>query len=130
MLPIVASVSAALVVLPFALPEDALSEDALPEEAALEDAVPVVDEDAVPVVDEDPDVDAVEEVVDAVVSPALSVVVSDAVEQLATKKTTAKSAIRRCNMIKLPLIVPAFRNVLTTPTSLWRYSNCDLPVYP
>ena len=115
MLPIVASVSAGLVALPPALPA-ALPEDALPEDAVL-------------AVDEDPDADAVEEVDDAVVSPALSVDVCDAVSQAATKKATAKSAIKRCNMIMLPVFVPARRNDLTTPSNCWRYSNCDLPVY-
>ena len=104
MLPIVASVSAGLVVLPAALPEDALPED------------------AVLAVDEDPDADAVEEVDDAVVSPALSVDVCDAVSQAATKKATAKSAIKRCNMIMLPVFDPARRNVLPTFTNYWRYS--------
>ena len=72
----VASVSAALVMFPATLPEDEDPEDALPDdEDALpddEDALPD-DEDAVLEVDEDPDADAVEEVDDAVVSPALSV---------------------------------------------------------
>ena len=109
MLPIVASVSAGLVVLPAVLPA-ALPEDALPEDAVL-------------AVDEDPDADAVEEVDDAVVSPALSVDVCDAVSQAATKKATAKSAIKRCNMILLPVFVPARRNVLPTFTNYWRYST-------
>ena len=110
MLPIVASVSAGLVVLPAELPEDELPEDALPEDAVL-------------AVDEDPDADAVEEVDDAVVSPALSVDVCEAVSQAATKKATAKSAIKRCNMILLPVFVPARRNVLPTFTNYWRYST-------
>ena len=109
----VASVSAGLVMFPAALPEDEDPEDALPDD---EDAVLEVDEDP------DPDADAVEEVDDAVVSPALSVDVCEAVSQAATKKATAKSAIRRCNMIMLPVFVPARRNDLTTPSNCWRYS--------
>ena len=129
MLPMVASVSAGLVTFPAALPEDedpedALPEDALPEDEDPEDALPD-DEDAVLEVDEDPDADAVEEVDDAVVSPALSVDVCDAVSQAATKKATAKSAIRRCNMIMLPVFVPARRNVLPTFLNYWRYSTSD-----
>ena len=110
-------------------PEDALPdvedpEDALPDDEDPEDALPD-DEDAVLEVDEDPDADAVEEVDDAVVSPALSVDVCDAVSQAATKKATAKSAIRRCNMIMLPVFVPARRNVLPTFLNYWRYSTSD-----
>jgi hypothetical protein len=88
---------------PAALPEDEDPEDALPD-----------DEDAVLEVDDD-----------AVVSPALSVDVCDAVSQAATKKATAKSAIRRCNMIMLPVFVPARRNVLPTFLNYWRYSTSD-----
>ena len=128
MLPMVASVSAALVMFPATLPEDEDPEDALPDdEDALpddEDALPD-DEDAVLEVDDDPDADAVEEVDDAVVSPALSVDVCDAVSQAATKKATANSAIRRCNMIMLPVFVPARRNVLPTFLNYWRYSTSD-----
>ena len=110
-------------------PEDALAEDEDPEDALPEDEDPAdalpEDEDAVLEVDEDPDADAVEEVDDAVVSPALSVDVCDAVSQAATKKATAKSAIRRCNMIMLPVFVPARRNVLPTFLNYWRYSTSD-----
>jgi hypothetical protein len=49
--------------------------------------------------------------------------VCDAVSQAATKKATAKSAIKRCNMIMLPVFVPARRNVLPTFTNYWRYST-------
>ncbi len=107
-----------------ALPDDEDPEDALPDDEDSEDALPD-DEDAVLEVDEDPDADAVEEVDDAVVSPALSVDVCDAVSQAATKKATAKSAIRRCNMIMLPVFVPARRNVLPTFLNYWRYSTSD-----
>ena len=110
-------------------PEDALAEDEDPEDALPEDEDPAdalpEDEDAVLEVDEDPDADAVEEVDDAVVSPALSVDVCDAVSQAATKKATANSAIRRCNMIMLPVFVPARRNVLPTFLNYWRYSTSD-----
>ena len=128
----VASVSAGLVMFPAALPEDEDPEDALPDVEDPEDALPD-DEDAVLEVDEDPDADApdadaVEEVDDAVVSPALSVDVCDAVSQAATKKATAKSAIRRCNMIMLPVFVPALRNVLPTFLNYWRYSPSDFAI--
>ena len=97
MLPIVASVSAALVCMPAALDEELLEDE--PEEAvSVEAELPLEDE-----------ADAVDEDDDAVVSPALSVVVCDAVSQAATKKATAKSAIRRCNMIMLPVFGPAHR---------------------
>lgn len=70
------------------LPEDELPEDELPEdEPALED------------------VEAVEDDVDAVDSPALSVAVCEAVSQAATKKATATSAMVRCNMVMLPVLV-------------------------
>ena len=45
------------------------------------------------------DVDADDEAVDELDSPALSVDVCDAVSQAATKKATAASAIRRCNWL-------------------------------
>ena len=99
MLPIVASVSDALVCDPAALDEELLEEE--PDEAvSVEAELPLEDE---------PEADAVDEDDDAVVSPALSVVVCDAVSQAATKKATAKSAIRRCNMIMLPVFGPAHR---------------------
>ena len=58
---------------------------------------------------EDPEleeVDADDEAVDELDSPALSVDVCDAVSQAATKKATAASAIRRCNMVMLPVFNP------------------------
>lgn len=79
-----------------ALPEEdellaELPEDELPEEEpALEDVE---------------DVEAVEDDVDAVDSPALSVAVCEAVSQAATKKATATSAMVRCNMVMLPVLV-------------------------
>ena len=51
------------------------------------------------------EVDAVDDEVEAVDSPALSVAVCEAVSQAATKKATATSAIRRCNMVMLPVLV-------------------------
>ena len=50
-------------------------------------------------------VEAVDDVVEAVDSPVLSVAVCEAVSQAATKKATATSAIRRCNMVMLPVLV-------------------------
>jgi hypothetical protein len=70
-------VSAGLVELPAELPEDALPEDALPEDAVL-------------AVDEDPDADAVEEVDDAVVSPALSVMSATQFHKRPRKKPLRK----------------------------------------
>ena len=61
--------------------------------------------------DDEPDepeleeVDADEAAVDELDSPLLSVVVCDAVSHAATKKATATSAIRRCNMVMLPVLV-------------------------
>ena len=49
--------------------------------------------------------EADEDVVEAVESPALSVAVCDAVSQAATKKAMATSAIRRCNMVMLPVFI-------------------------
>ena len=109
-----ASLSAALSCAPEALAPEALEPEAL----APEEAVP--DEAELPLLDDEPEADAVDEDDDAVVSPALSVVVCDAVSQAATKKATAKSAIRRCNMIMLPVFVPAYRNGLPTFLNLWR----------
>jgi len=54
---------------------------------------------------DDPEADAVDDVVEAVDSPVLSVAVCEAVSQAATKKATATSAIRRCNMVMLPVLV-------------------------
>ncbi|MEC7362328.1 MAG: hypothetical protein VX401_10235 [Pseudomonadota bacterium] len=64
--------------------------------------------------DEDPEepdepeldeVDAEEAAVEELDSPLLSVVVCDAVSHAAMKKATATSAIRRCNMLMLPVLV-------------------------
>ena len=64
--------------------------------------------------DEEPDepdepeldeVDAEEAAVEELDSPLLSVVVCDAVSHAAMKKATATSAIRRCNMLMLPVLV-------------------------
>lgn len=51
------------------------------------------------------EVDADEAAVDELDSPLLSAVVCDAVSHAATKKATATSAIRRCNMVMLPVLV-------------------------
>ena len=96
MLPMLASLSAAESV-PAAALEDALELD----EPEL-DVLDVLEEPELPL-EAEPEADAVDEDDDAVESPALSVVVCDAVSQAATKKATAKSAIRRCNMIMLPV---------------------------
>ena len=90
-MPMLASLSAAESV-PAAALEDALELD--------EPELDVLEEPELPL-EEEPEADAVDEDDDAVESPALSVVICDAVSQAATKKATAKSAIRRCNMIML-----------------------------
>ena len=102
MLPMLASLSAAESV-PAAALEDAFELDE-PELEVLDvlDVLDVLEEPELPL-EAEPEADAVDEDDDAVVSPALSVVVCDAVSQAATKKATAKSAIRRCNMIMLPV---------------------------
>ena len=51
------------------------------------------------------DVDADEAAVEELDSPLLSVVVCDAVSHAEMKKATATSAIRRCNMLMLPVLV-------------------------
>ena len=113
MLPMLASLSAAESV-PAAALEDALELDVL--DVLEEPELPLEEEPEADAVDED----AVDEDDDAVESPALSVVICDAVSQAATKKATAKSAIRRCNMIMLPVFSPARRNGLPTFQNLWR----------
>ena len=123
MLPMLASLSAAESV-PAAALEDALELDVL--EDALE--LDVLEEPELPL-EEEPEADAVDEDDDAVESPALSVVICDAVSQAATKKATAKSAIRRCNMIMLPVFSPARRNGLPTFQNLWRCSQIDPPAF-
>ena len=79
------------------------------------EAVPELDELDEPEEPEEPEdpedpeleeVDADDEAVDELDSPALSVDVCDAVSQAATKKATAASAIRRCNMVMLPVFNP------------------------
>ena len=70
-------------------------------EAALQ--LDELDEPEVPELEE---VDADDEAVDELDSPALSVDVCDAVSQAATKNATAASAIRRCNMVMLPVYNP------------------------
>lgn len=137
MLPMLASLSAAESVPAEAL-EDALEleddpeleeldEPEEPEEPELEE-LDEPEEPELPL-EEEPEADAVDEDDDAVESPALSVVVCDAVSQAATKKATAKSAIRRCNMIMLPVFTPAHRNGLPTFQNFWRYSQIDPPAF-
>ena len=125
MLPMLASLSAAESV-PAAALEDALELDE-PELDVL-GVLDVLEEPELPL-EEEPEADAVDEDDDAVESPALSVVVCDAVSQAATKKATAKSAIRRCNMIMLPVFCPARRNGLPTFQNLWRCSQIDPPAF-
>ena len=125
MLPMLASLSAAESV-PAAALEDALELDE-PELDVL-DVLDVLEEPELPL-EEEPEADAVDEDDDAVESPALSVVICDAVSQAATKKATAKSAIRRCNMIMLPVFSPARRNGLPTFQNLWRCSQIDPPAF-
>ena len=92
MLPTAASLSAAL--------STAAEElDAVPELDELDE----LDEPEEPELEE---VDADDEAVDELDSPALSVDVCDAVSQAATKKATAASAIRRCNIVMLPVFNP------------------------
>ena len=104
MLPTAASLSAAL--------STAAEElEAVPELAELSalsalaelDELDELDEPEEPELEE---VDADDEAVDELDSPALSVDVCDAVSQAATKKATAASAIRRCNMVMLPVFNP------------------------
>ena len=125
MLPMLASLSAAESV-PAAALEDALELDE-PELDVL-DVLDVLEEPELPL-EEEPEADAVDEDDDAVESPALSVVICDAVSQAATKKATAKSAIRRCNMIMLPVFSPARRNGLPTFQNLWRCSQIYPPAF-
>ncbi len=126
MLPMLASLSAAESVLAVVL-EDALELDE-PEVPEVLEVLEVLEEPELPL-EEEPEADAVDEDDDAVESPALSVVVCDAVSQAATKKATAKSAIRRCNMIMLPVFSPAHRNGLPTFQNLWRCSQIDPPAF-
>ena len=129
MLPMLASLSAAASV-PAAALEDAfeLDEPELDEPELDEPELEVLEEPELPL-EEEPEADAVVEDDDAVESPALSVVVCDAVSQAATKKATVKSAIRRCNMIMLPVFSPARRNGLPTFQNLWRCSQIDPPAF-
>lgn len=127
MLPMLASLSAAESV-PAAALEDALELDEPELDEPELDVLDVLEEPELPL-EEEPEADAVDEDDDAVESPALSVVICDAVSQAATKKATAKSAIRRCNMIMLPVFSPARRNGLPTFQNLWRCSQIDPPAF-
>ena len=91
-----ASASSALVLAEAAPPE----EDELLAEP-LEEELEELEEPEDPELEE---VEAVDDEVEAVDSPALSVAVCEAVSQAATKKATATSAIRRCNMVMLPVL--------------------------
>ena len=73
--------------------EDELSEEEEPDEPELD----VVDDEVEAVDDED--------------SPVLSVDVCDAVSHAATKNATAASAIRRCNMVMLPVLESGFASI-------------------
>ena len=101
MLPTAASLSAAL-------STTAEELEAVPELDELDevDEVDELDEPEEPEEPELEEVDADDEAVDELDSPALSVDVCDAVSQAATKKATAASAIRRCNMVMLPVFNP------------------------
>ena len=101
MLPTAASLSAALSTTAEEL-EAAPELDGLDELDGLEE-LEELDEPEDPELEE---VDAEDEAVDELDSPALSVDVCDAVSQAATKKATAASAIRRCNMVMLPVFNP------------------------
>ena len=135
MLPMLASLSAAVSVPAapledaFELDEPELEEPELDEpELEVLEVLEVLEEPELPL-EEEPEADAVDEDDDAVESPALSVFICDAVSQAATKKATAKSAIRRCNMIMLPVFCPARRNGLPTFQNLWRCSQIDPPAF-
>jgi hypothetical protein len=77
------------------LPDEELPDEELPDEVLPDEVLP--DEPELEVVDAD------DAAVDEVDSPLLSVVVWDAVSHAAMKKATATSAIRRCNMVMLPV---------------------------
>jgi hypothetical protein len=75
---------------------------------ALEPELPepeLLDEDDEPDEPELEEVDAEVDAVDELESPELSVAVCDAVSHAATKNATAASAIRRCNMVMLPVLI-------------------------
>ena len=78
--------------------EPELPEPELPEPELL-------DEDDEPDEPELEEVDAEVDAVDELESPELSVAVCDAVSHAATKNATAASAIRRCNMVMLPVLI-------------------------
>ena len=106
MLPIAASASLA-VALSVAPPAALADESLLLEELALPDEPDEPEEPEEPDELELPDelavVEADDAALDDVESPLLSAVVWDAVSQAAMKKATATSAIRRCNMLMLPV---------------------------
>ena len=79
---------------------------ALPEESELLEEQEEEPEDELP---DEPELELVEAddaAVDELESPLLSAVVWDAVSHAVMKKATAKSAIRRCNMVMLPVLGP------------------------
>ena len=85
-------------------PDDELElDEELPDEELPDEEVPdkeLPDEPELPEFDV---VDADDAAVDELDSPLLSAVVWDAVSHAAMKKATATSAIRRCNMVMLPV---------------------------
>ena len=100
-----AASDASAVALSVMAPPDEL---ALPEELELleepEDELP--DESELPELPELEVVEADDAAVDELESPLLSAVVWDAVSHAEMKKATATSAIRRCNMVMLPVLGP------------------------
>ena len=110
MLPTAASLSAALSTVDEELetvPElDELDELDVLDELDELDGLDELDEPEEPEEPELEEVDADDEAVDELDSPALSEDVCDAVSQAATKKAMAASAIRRCNMFMLPVFNP------------------------
>ena len=85
------------------LPDEELPDEELPDEELPDEEVPdkeLPDEPELPEFDV---VDADDAAVDELDSPLLSAVVWDAVSHAAMKKATATSAIRRCNMVMLPV---------------------------
>ena len=107
---------------------DALLEESLEEEEEEEEEEEDEDEPDEPELE---DVEADDDAVEDDASPELSVVVCEAVSQAATKKATATSAIRRCNMVMLPglfrfnmhpgyrIMVPARPVNYSRPTVVW-----------
>ena len=88
-------------------PEDELLDE--PEEPEEPDEPDEPDEPEEPDEPDEPELDVVEAedaAVDELDSPLLSAVVWDAVSHAAMKKAIATRAIRRCNMVMLPVLGP------------------------